>query len=225
MTIIRSEIPEKMITIDDGEVDRFLQNLHEMDRDVTAYLKDPDNNPAPDYQRLVVTIRGIPERGDQSHVLSAKISALKYKAYYFERSWRQIRANVAYAADRKRQGHDGPRERRKESYFCAPTITKKAEMENRGQKVAPMLYDMQKVKWKEHGVSTGEGSPESQNRFNDRIRNTYQKLKDQGDENSKLVLVWNNETKKCDLIVDKRTHEHGTEPVTPPPKPPSAKDD
>lgn len=199
MGIIRSDSDEKRTSVDEGEVDRLDQMLSQIDSDVIVYLKDPKNNPAPDFERLIARIRALPERKDYSKTLSLKISNLKHKAYYYDRSWRQIRENAIKAA----KGEE-VYERRKETYFCAPSVTEKDSIEERGGKVAEMLYGVQKRKWAEHKVSDSGKPLETEAVFKKRILKQYQNLQGEGCAKKKLVLAWDKKTQRCNLIVDRR---------------------
>lgn len=94
MGIIRSEIVDPPKSIDESEVDRLNQELSEIDADVIRYFRKPAETPVPDFERLIAQIRALPESKEHSTVLNLKITNLKYKAYYYDRSWRQIRENV-----------------------------------------------------------------------------------------------------------------------------------
>lgn len=205
MAIIRSESPEVVAAIDDSAVDRLTRELHEMDLSVVDYLKSPEDKPVPDYRGLVREIQSIPERRGMSTVLAYKIDNLKYKAYYYERSWRQIRENIALAEARKKK----EQERRRESYFCAPTVADVQNMDPKDPKTTDMLYEMQQLKWQEHGIDADQQAPESRSGFEQRISETYAQLKSQGNDEKELVLIWNKETQRCDLIVDKRVRQRG----------------
>ncbi len=200
MGIIRSNVPEKQASIDNEEVDRLAKMLTEIDNEVVAYLNDPQNTPAPEFERLIAQIQALPERKDFSRSLSLKISNLKHKAYYFDRSWRQIKENVNQAAA-GRKHYD----RRKETYFCAPTVDSKQKIEQKGGSVVEMLYEIQEKKYVEHQDEVSGQPPESKQAFKQRILNQYQHLQKEGRTEKKLVLAWNKSTKRCDLIVDRRS--------------------
>jgi hypothetical protein len=199
MGIIRSNVPEKLMSVDEQKVDDLDQLLTQIDNEVVAYLNDPQNNPPPHFEQLISQIQSLPERKDQSKSLSLKISNLKHKAYYFDRSWRQIRENVKQAAKGKKYY-----KRRKETYFCAPTAETKTKMEKIGVNVVEMLYEIQSKKCVEHQDVMANTSPEDKQAFKSRILSQYQTLQKQGDSSKKLVLAWNKDKKRCDLIVDRR---------------------
>ncbi len=199
MGIIKSELIEKMKTVDESEVDRLDRELSEIDGDVVRYLKRPKEMPPPNFERLIAQIQALPERKDYPRSLSLKITNLKYKAYYYDRSWKQIRENAVESAKGKREF-----ERRKETYFCAPTVNTKDKIEKEGVKVTDMLYQVQQKKLEEHEVTSDGGMIESQPAFSTRIKKQYEKLQSEGQDKKKLVLAWNKEKKRCDLIVDKR---------------------
>ena len=203
MAIISSE-PQNDTHISEEEVDRLNRELVEMDADVVAYLKNPTEQPTPEFDRLLSRIRCLPELPHFSPALSLKISNLKYKAIYFERAWRQIRENAAEVAGAKAAGKSIPQERRKETYFCAPTQLRVDELEAKGVKVVDMLYDMQSMKFKEHGLSPKAASKETKAAFKARIADQYRQIKNRGQGGKKVVLVWNQEKQQCDLIVDRR---------------------
>lgn len=199
MGIIRSDTAKKETSVDESEVDRLDRMLSQIDGDVVLYLKDPKNNPSPDFERLIARIQALPERNDYPRTLSLKISNLKYKAYYYDRSWRQIRENAIQAAKGKKEF-----ERRKETYFCAPTAKEREIIEKKGVKVVEMLYEIQKRKWEEHKVSASDKQLEAKSNFKERIMQQYQTLKGEGGEKKKLVLAWDKNKQRCNLIVDRR---------------------
>jgi hypothetical protein len=203
MAIISSE-PYNDTHISEAEVDRLNRELVEMDADVVAYLKNPTEQPTPEFDRLLSRIRSIPELPHFPAALALKISNLKYKAIYFERAWRQIRENATEVAGAKAAGKSIPQERRKETYFCAPTELRKDELEAKGVKVVEMLYEMQAMKFKEHGLSPEGVSKETKTAFKARIAGQYRQIKNRGQEGKKVVLVWNKDKQHCDLIVDRR---------------------
>jgi hypothetical protein len=206
MAIISSEPPNDT-HISEAEVDRLNRELVEMDGDVVAYLKNPSEQPTPEFDRLLSRIRSIPELPHFPPALALKISNLKYKAIYFERAWRQIRENATEVASAKAAGKSIPQERRKETYFCAPTQLRVDELEAKGVKVVDMLYEMQAIKFKEHGLPTEAASKETKTAFKARIADQYRQIKHRGQEGKKVVLVWNDEKQQCDLIVDRRVNE------------------
>ncbi|MEJ2639742.1 MAG: hypothetical protein P8010_09220 [Desulfosarcinaceae bacterium] len=206
MAIISSK-PQNDTHISETEVDRLNRELVEMDADVVAYFKNPSEQPTPDFDRLISRIRSLPELPHFSPALSLKISNLKYKAIYFERAWRQIRENVAEVADAQAKGVRIPQERRKETYFCAPTGLTRGELEAKGVKIVDMLYEMQTMKFQEHGISPEAASKESKSAFKARIADQYRQIKNRGQGGKKVVLVWNSEKQQCDLIVDRRVNE------------------
>ena len=91
MAIICSDPEEDPNVLKESDVDRLDQELVEMDTDVVLYFNDPQSHDPPDHERLIARIRSLPEHPGQTGTLQLKISNLKYKTYYFERSWRQIR--------------------------------------------------------------------------------------------------------------------------------------
>ena len=103
MGIIRSEIGNPLKSIDESEVDRLDKELSEIDGDVIRYFKNPAETPVPDFERLIAQIRALPESKAYPKVLSLKITNLKYKAHYYDRSWRQIRENVSDASKGKKE--------------------------------------------------------------------------------------------------------------------------
>jgi superfamily I DNA/RNA helicase len=205
MTIIRSERQSSGTGISEVEVDGLNRELIEMDADVVAYLKDPAGQPTPEFGRLISRIQALPERAHFPRALALKISNLKYKALYFERAWRQIRENVAEVTAAQAKGLSIPQERRKETYFCAPTPVRKGKLEAEGVKVVDLLYDMQAIKLKEHGLDAADGSSESKTAFKTRISDQYRRIREKGQGEKKVVLVWNESKERCDLIVDRRT--------------------
>jgi hypothetical protein len=207
MAVIRSEPQTGGADISETEVDRLHRELVEMDADVVAYLKDPAEQPAPEFDRLLSRIQALPERPHFPRALALKISNLKYKALYFERAWRQIRENVAEVAAAHQKGYRTPKERRKESYFCAPTPMRKGELEAKGVKVVDMLFEMQTLKLDEHGVDATGGASESKAAFKARITEQYRRIKAEGQGEKKIVLIWNGTEQRCDLIVDRRVED------------------
>ncbi len=199
MGIIKSELGTQPKSVDENEVDRLDRELSEIDSDVVRYLKRPQETPPPNFERLIAQIQALPERKDYPKSLSLKITNLKYKAYYYDRSWRQIRENAVEAAKGKKEF-----ERRKETYFCAPTVDTKEKIEKSGVKVTDMLYQVQQKKLVEHEAISEGGEIESRQAFNSRILKQYEKLQSDGKTNKKLVLAWNKEKKRCDLVIDKR---------------------
>ena len=124
MGIIRSKIGAPPKSISESEVDRLDKELSEIDGDVIRYLKRPEETPVPNFERLIAQIRALPERKEYPRALSLKITNLKYKAYYYDRSWRQIRENVVEDSKRRKEF-----ERRKETYLRAPTVNSKGEIQ------------------------------------------------------------------------------------------------
>jgi hypothetical protein len=207
MAIIRSE-PEKTVAdIDEGEIDHLGDALRQMDGQVVDYIKDPQHYPAPEYERLIARIQSLPERPHHSRSIQLKISNLKHRAYYFEKAWRQIKENAAQAAKAEPGTPADVYRRRKETYFCVPGPEKKAEMEKKGLSVTDMLYEMQEMKCKEHRVSKEQVPPESKARFKQRIVDQYKRLKASGRIEKKIVFIWNRQAQRCDLIVDRRSHD------------------
>lgn len=204
MAVIRSNPRSSANEVSEADVDRLSRELVEMDTDVVTYLKDPVGQPTPDFERLVSRIQSLPERPDFQKTLALKISNIKYKALYFERAWRQIRENVAEVEAAQTRGEHIPQERRKETYFCAPTQARKGSLEAKGVKVTEMLYDMQDMKLQEHGVAPAEGDKESKSEFQARMSEQYRQIKDSGQAGKKVVLIWNEARKRCDLKVDQR---------------------
>ena len=199
MGIIRSKITENPATIDEKQIDDLDRMLSEIDSDVVVYLNDPENNSPPAYERLIAQIQSLPERKDYSKTLSLKITNLKYRAYYYNRSWQQIRENVARAAkDNKKYN------RRQESYYCAPSIEEKETIEKKGGNTVEILYEIQQKKWDKYQLTASKESLETKEEFKERILKQYQTLQSERDEKIKLVLTWNKTTKRCDLIVDRR---------------------
>jgi hypothetical protein len=188
----------------ESEVKRLSDELVEMDAAVVAYLKDPVGQPTPDFERLVSRIQSLRERPEFENTLTLKISNIMHKALYFERGWRQIRENVAEVEAAKARGEQIPQERRKETYFCAPTQKRKGRLEAKGIKVVDMPFDMQAMKLKEHGVASKADSVETKAQFKARVTAQYRRIKAQGLADKKVVLVWNEAEKCCDLIVDRR---------------------
>jgi hypothetical protein len=206
MAII-SSTPQDDTHISEEEVDRLNRELVEMDADVVAYLKNPTEQPTPEFDRLLSRIRSLPELPHFSPALALKISNLKYKAIYFERAWHQIRENAAEVAGAKAEGKSIPEERRKETYFCAPTEMTMGELEAKGVKVVDMLYEMQAMKFKEHGLTPEAASKETKTAFKARIAGQYRQIKAHGQAGKKVVLVWNDKKQQCDLIVDRRVSD------------------
>ena len=199
MGIIRSEIGDQRKSIDESEVDRLDKELSEIDGDVIRYFKEPAETPVPDFERLIAQIRALPESKEYSKVLSLKITNLKYKAHYYDRSWRQIRENVVGASKGIKEF-----ERRKETYLCAPTVSSKGEIEKKGVNVTDMLYQAQQRKMREHEVPSENSAVESKQIFSSRIVKQFKTLQQEGNSDKKMALVWNKEKQRCDLIVDKR---------------------
>jgi hypothetical protein len=201
MAVIHSKPQTIDADISESEVDRLHCELVEIDADVVAYLNDPAGQPTPEFDHLLSRIHSLPERPHFKRALALKISNLKYKALYFERAWRQIRENVAEVAAARGKGISIPQERRKETYFCAPTLARKGKLEAQGVQVVDMLYDMQTMKLSQHGI---DSSGESKAAFKARISDQYRRLKKSGQGEQKVVLVWNKDAGRCDLIVDRR---------------------
>lgn len=199
MGIIRSEIGNPMKSIDESEVDRLDKELSEIDGDVIRYFKKPVETPVPNFERLIAQIRALPESKEYPKVLSLKITNLKYKAHYYDRSWRQIRENVVEASKGRKEF-----ERRKETYWCARTVNSKGEIEKKGVKVKGVLYQAQQRKMKEHEVPAENSAVESKQAFISRIVMQFKTLQQEVKSEKKLALVWNKEKQRCDLIVDKR---------------------
>jgi hypothetical protein len=199
MGIIRSEIGGSLKSIDESEVDRLDKELSEIDADVIRYFKNPAETPVPNFEGLIAQIRALPESNEYPKILSLKITNLKYKAHYYDRSWRQIRENVVEASKGRKEF-----ERRKETYLCAPTVSSKAEIEKKGVKVTDILYQAQQRKMREHEVPSENSAVESKQAFSIRIMTQVKKLQQEGKSDKKLVLAWNKEKQRCDLIVDKR---------------------
>jgi hypothetical protein len=206
MAIIRSEPQKTMADVDEREIDRLYDALRQMDGKVVDYIKDPLRHAAPEYERLVARIQAIAERPDHSRVIQLKISNLKHRAYYFEKAWRQIKENAAQAMKAGALPEADVYQRRKETYFCVPDPEKKTEMEKKGLGVSDMLYEMQEMKQKEHGLSQGQAKAESKAQFKHRIADQYQQLKVSGQKDKKIVFIWNRQAQRCDLIVDRRSH-------------------
>ena len=199
MGIIRSEIGNPMKSIDESEVDRLDKELSEIDGDVIRYFKNPTKTPVPDFERLIAQIRALPESKAYPKVLSLKITNLKYKAHYYDRSWRQFRENVVEASKGRKDF-----ERRKETYMCARTVSSKGKIEKKGVKVKDVLYQAQQRKIMEHEVPSENSAVESKQDFSSRIVKQLKTLQQEGESDKKLALVWNKIKQRCDLIVDKR---------------------
>ena len=199
MGIIRSEIVERLKSIDESEVDQLDKELSEIDGDVIQYFRKPEETPVPNFERLIAQIRALPESKAYPNVLSLKINNLKYKAHYYDRSWRQIRENVVETSRGRKEV-----ERRKETYLCARTVSSKGEIEKKGVKVTDVLYQAQQQKMREHEVPSKNYAVESKQAFSSRIMKQFKTLQQEGKPDKKLALVWNKEKQRCDLIVDKR---------------------
>jgi hypothetical protein len=199
MGIIRSEIGNPLKSIDESEVDRLDKELSEIDGDVIRYFKKPAETPVPNFERLIAQIRALPESKGYPNVLSMKITNLKYKAHYYDRTWRQIRENVVEASKGRKEF-----ERRKETYWCARTVSSKGGIEKKGVKVTDVLYQAQQRKMREHEVPSENSAVESKQAFNSRIVKQFKTLQQEGKSEKKLALVWSKEKQQCDLIVDKR---------------------
>ena len=153
----------------------------------------------PNFERLIAQIRALPESKEYPKVLSLKITNLKYKAHYYDRSWRQIRENVVEASKGRKEF-----ERRKETYWCARTVSSKGKIEKKGIKVKGVLYQAQQRKMREHEVPSENSAVESKQTFSSRIVKQFKTLQQEVKSEKKLALVWNKEKQRCDLIVDKR---------------------
>ena len=199
MGIIRSEIGNPLKSIDESEVDRLDKELSEIDGDVIRYFKKPAETPVPNFERLIAQIRALPESKAYPKVLGLKITNLKYKANYYERSWRQFRENVVEASKGRKDF-----ERRNETYLCARTVSSKGEIEKKDVKVADALYKAQQRKLREHEVPSEDSAVELKQAFISRIVKQFKTLQIEGKSDRKLALVWNKEKQRCDLIVDKR---------------------
>jgi hypothetical protein len=199
MGIIRNEISNPLKSIDESEVNRLDKELSEIDGDVIRYFKKPAETPVPNFERLIAQIRALPESKQFPKVLSLKISNLKYKAHYYDRSWRQIRENVVEASMRKKEF-----ERRKETYWSARTVSSKGKIQKKGVKVKGVLFQAQQRKMREHEVPSENSAVESKQAFRNRIVKQFKTLQQEGQSEKKLALVWNKEKQRCDLIVDKR---------------------
>ena len=199
MGIIRSEIGNPRNSIDESEVDRLDKELSEIDGDVIRYFNKPAETPVPNYERLIAQIRALPESKEYPKVLSLKISNLKYKAHYYDRSWKQLRENVVEASKGRKEF-----ERRKETYLCVRKVSSKGEIEKKGVKVTDRLYQAQQRKIREHEVPSENSAVESKQAFSSRIVKQFKTFQQEMETNKKLVLMWNKEKQLCDLIVDKR---------------------
>ena len=199
MGIIRSEIGVPLKSIDESEVDRLNKELSEIDGDVIRYFKRPAETPAPNFERLIAQIRALPESKEYTKVLRLKITNLKYKAHYYDRSWRQIRENVSEASKGRKEF-----ERRKETYLSARTVSSKGKIKKRGVKVTDVLYQAQQRKMRDHEVPSENSAVESKQVFSNRIVEQLKTLQQEGKPDKILALVWNKEKQRCDLIVDKR---------------------
>ena len=199
MGIIRSEIGDPLKSIDEREVDRLDKELSEIDGDVIRYFKKPAETPVPNFERLIAQIRALPESKAYPKVLSLKITNLKYKAHYYDRSWRQFRENVVEASKGRKDF-----ERRKETYMCARTVSSKGKIEKKGVKVKDVLYQAQQRKIREHEAPSENSAVESKQDFSSRIVKQLKTLQQEGESDKKLALVWNKIKQRCDLIVDKR---------------------
>jgi hypothetical protein len=203
MGIIQSKVTEKPKTVDESDVDRLERMLVQIDTDVVVYLKNPKNHPAPDFERLIAQIQALPERKDFPGTLTLKISNLKHKAYYYERSWRQIKENVNQTAKESESDSSG---RGNESYSHEPGIEEK-EAAGKNLKRVEKLFEVQQKKWDEHKAELSGKTPETRQAFEERILNQYHTLKDKSAVKDKLVLTWNKEKNQCDLIIDRRGAE------------------
>lgn len=199
MGIIRSEIGGPLKSIDESEVDRLDKKLSEIDGDVIRYFQKPAETPVPNFERLIAQIRALPESKEYTKVLRLKITNLKYKAHYYDRSWRQIRENVGEASKRRKEF-----ERRKETYLGAWTVNSKSEIEKKGVKVSDVMYQTQQRKMREHEVPSENSAVEPKPVFSSRIVKQFKTIQQEGKSDKKLALVWNKEKQRCDLIVDKR---------------------
>lgn len=199
MGIIRSEIGDPLKSIDESEVDRLDRKLSEIDGDVIRYFQKPAETPVPNFERLIAQIRALPESKEYTKVLRLKITNLKYKAHYYDRSWRQIRENVGEASKRRKKF-----ERRKETYLGAWTVNSKSEIEKKGVKVSDVMYQTQQRKMREHEVPSENSAVEPKPVFSSRIVKQFKTIQQEGKSDKKLALVWNKEKQRCDLIVDKR---------------------
>lgn len=199
MGIIRSEIGGPLKSIDESEVDRLDKKLSEIDGDVIRYFQKPAETPVPNFERLIAQIRALPESKEYTKVLRLKITNLKYKAHYYDRSWRQIRENVGEASKRRKKF-----ERRKETYLGAWTVNSKSEIEKKGVKVSDVMYQTQQRKMREHEVPSENSAVEPKPVFSSRIVKQFKTIQQEGKSDKKLALVWNKEKQRCDLIVDKR---------------------
>jgi hypothetical protein len=199
MGIIRSEIALPLKSIDESEIDRLDKELSEIDGDVIRYFKKPAETPVPNFDRLIAQIRALPEAKEYPKVLSLKITNLKYKAHYYDRSWRQIRENVVEASKEREA-----LERRKETYLRARTVSSKGEIERKRVNATDVLYQAQQRKMREHEVPSENSAVESRQAFSSRIRKQLKTLQQERKSEKKLALVWNKEKQRCDLIIDKR---------------------
>jgi hypothetical protein len=199
MGIIRSEIGAPRKSIDESEVERLDKELSEIDGDVIRYFRKPAETPVPNFERLIAQIRALPESKEYTKVLRLKINNLKYKAHYYNRSWRQIRENVDDASKARKAF-----ERRKETYLGARTVSSKGEIEKKGVRISDVMYQTQQRKMREHEVPSENSAVESKPVFSSRIVKQFKTIQREGESDKKLALVWNKEKQRCDLIVDKR---------------------
>jgi len=177
----------------ENELNRMIQQIHEMDQKIRFYLADRQTNPHPRHIEFIEKIQRyrIDPAASNKH-LEALLDNLQWKIYYYHRAWNQMWENAETAY---RQNIKPVLEATQES--APEPVNEKAPEKNKVQYSIETLWEIQKEKLKQHGSI----SPENRSEFKQRMYQEYKELSKVRKTNQEIVMTYDAQEKKCKLDI------------------------
>jgi hypothetical protein len=175
----------------ENELNRMIQQIHEMDQKIRLYLADRQKNAHPRHIEFIEKIQRyrIDPHASNKH-LEALLDNLQWKIYYYQKAWNQMWENSesVYRQTRKPDLETPP------SPSPASMDTKESPR-TKSQYSIETLWEVQVEKLKQYGAEPKESPTE----FKQRMYQEYKELSKFRKDYQEVVMVYDAMEKKCKL--------------------------
>jgi hypothetical protein len=175
----------------ENEMNRMIQQIHEMDQKIRFYLADRQKNPHPRHNEFIEKIQRyrIDPNISNKH-LEALLDNLQWKIYYYQKAWKQMWENAEASFRQTRK----PVLETTTSSSSASMDAKEAP-KSKSQYSIDSLWDVQVEKLKQFGAQPKESQPE----FKQRMYQEYKELSKFRKGNQEVVMIYDAQEKTCKL--------------------------
>ncbi|MCU0598556.1 MAG: hypothetical protein MUE70_04760 [Desulfobacterales bacterium] len=175
----------------ENELNRMIQQIHEMDQKIRLYLADRQRNAHPRHIEFIERIQRyrIDPHASNKH-LEALLDNLQWKIYYYQRAWNQMWENSdsSYRQTRNPELETPPAP-------SGPSGGMKEVPKTKSQYSIETLWEVQVERLKQYGAQPKETPTE----FRQRMYQEYKELSKFRKDHQEVVMVYDAKDQKCKL--------------------------